>query len=287
MTAQGPPEGHRYRAVAPWPGKRIRALGVSIRDGVAPPPSCPEYGDVIAWYDDLAVRVQTELDSLDWVSLLESRPYRVTSRAKTLDTLREKLRRDRSTPLESVQDVAGVRFEADMTLDEQDAVAHAISAMFLQPPSSIHDLRRAPHAGYRAVHVWLRLPARVEVQVRTTLQGEWANAYESFADIAGHGVRYGEVPDDASLASFMLQLQALSVDQCALLEGEINTLDLAARALRDEFDQRSDESEASAEAHARIARRSAAVQEAKVLFTEGLRDVRRAFDLLAAERRAR
>jgi len=260
---------------------------VSIRDGVAPPPSCPDYGDVIAWYDDLAVKVQTELDSLDWVSLLEGRPYRVTSRAKTVDTLREKLRRDRSTPLESVQDVAGVRFEAYMTLDEQDAVAHAISAMFLQPPSSTHDLRRAPHAGYRAVHVWLRLPARVEVQVRTTLQGEWANAYESFADIAGRGVRYGEIPDDVQLASFMRQLQALSVDQCARLEQEINTLDLAARGLRDKVDRYGDESDVSGEARARIAERSAAVQEAKVRFTKGLREVRQAFDLLAVERRAR
>jgi len=285
MTLQGPPEGHPHFSALPWPGKRIRALGVSIRDGVPPPSSCPDYGDVIAWFDDLAVMVQSDLDSLDWDALLQGRPYRVTSRAKTVDTLREKLKRDHSTPLESVQDVAGVRFEADMTLDEQDAVAHAIAAMFLQPPSSIHDLRADPHAGYRAVHVWLRLPARVEVQVRTTLQGEWANAYEAFADLAGRGVRYGEVPDDPAMAELMGQLQALSVQHCARIEEEINRLDLAARGLRDQLG--SADAENAGEVRRRISERSLAVQEAKVRFEEGLREMRQSFGLLAAERRSR
>lgn len=285
MTPEGPPEGHPYYRALPWPGKRIRSLGVSIRDAVPPPLSCPDYGDVIAWFDDLAVMVQTELDSLDWDALLQGRPYRVTSRAKTVDTLREKLKRDRSTPLESVQDVAGVRFEADMTLDEQNAVAHAIAAMFSQPPSSIHDLRADPHAGYRAVHVWLRLPARVEVQVRTTLQGEWANAYEAFADLAGRGVRYGEIPDDPTMAALRRQLQDLSVLHCARLEEEINRLDLAARGLRD-LDQSVGAANASVGARQRMAERSVAVQEAKVRFEEGLREMRQAFDRLATERRS-
>lgn len=172
-----------------------------------------------------------------------------------------------------------------MTLDEQDAVAHAIAAMFLQPPSSIHDLRADPHAGYRAVHVWLRLPARVEVQVRTPLQGEWANAYEAFADLAGRGVRYGEVPDDPAMAELMGQLQALSVQHCARIEEEINRLDLAARGLRDQLG--SADAENAGEVRRRISERSLAVQEAKVRFEEGLREMRQSFGLLAAERRSR
>lgn len=46
--------------------------------------------------------------------------------------------------------------------------------------------------GYRAVHVIVFLDdARVEVQVRTALQHEWAEAFEKFADRVGRGVRYG------------------------------------------------------------------------------------------------
>lgn len=35
---------------------------------------------------------------------------------------------------------------------------------------------------------------RVEIQVRTLLQGLWANIYERLADGLGRGIRYGELP---------------------------------------------------------------------------------------------
>lgn len=129
------------------------------------------YDDVMLWYNDVAAEVQRFVEALDWQPLLGERTFEVTSRSKTLDTLRQKLRRDRSTPLPSVQDVAGVRFEAEMSLDEQDAIAQAIAGMYGQQPSSLKDLRSNPHSGYRAVHVWLRLPVRVEVQVSHTRSG--------------------------------------------------------------------------------------------------------------------
>lgn len=146
------------------------------------------------WYDGLGAAVQDVLRELDWESLLYDRPRpEITSRAKTIDTLRDKLRRTPNRPLSSVQDVAGVRFECMMTLEEQDVVASAIAAAFDHGPKSVKDLRAEPHWGYRAVHVWLRLPqGHVEVQVRTHLQGAWANAYEALADVLGRGIRYGE-----------------------------------------------------------------------------------------------
>lgn len=132
--------------------------------------------------------------------MLGHREFEVSSRAKTIDTLRDKLRRDRSTPLASVQDIAGVRLEIEMTLSQQTDVARAIAALYGQDPArAIHDIRDTPHSGYRAVHVWLRLPSRVEVQVRTRMQGAWANVYEAMADVAGRGIRYGDLPENEHL----------------------------------------------------------------------------------------
>lgn len=162
---------------------------------------------------------------IDFSDVLGDRKFEVTSRAKTIDTLRDKLRRDRATPLPSVQDIAGVRFEAEMSLREQDEVAARIARRFDHSDSCIHDLRAAPHSGYRAVHLWLRLPARVEVQIRTHLQGEWANAYEAAADQLGREIRYEGMPSDATAQDVVRGLRALSIEHIAALEADRDALD--------------------------------------------------------------
>lgn len=219
----------------PWSGNQLRRLGKCIRDGTPPPPSLPKYDDVMAFYNDLAVETQSRIELLDFKSLLGSRPYEVTSRSKTIDTLRQKLQRDTSTPLPSVQDVAGVRFEAEMSLDEQDAVANAIVGCFGHRPEAIHDLRSNPHSGYRAVHVWLRLPERVEVQIRTHLQGEWANLYEVAADIFGREIRYDELPKDPEAASVVASLHEISlgtIQSLEMLRNELGQLNAQAEDLQ-------------------------------------------------------
>ncbi|SJN40735.1 GTP pyrophosphokinase [Microbacterium esteraromaticum] len=116
-----------------------------------------------------------------------------------------------------------MRFEGEMSLDEQDAVAHAIAGMYGQDPSSVKDMRAQPHSGYRAVHVWLRLPARVEVQVRTHMQGAWANVYEAAADVFGRDIRYRVRPDDPVQRNIVDSLQSLSVVATAKMEEERNS----------------------------------------------------------------
>ncbi len=179
----------------PWSRNQLRKLGSCIRDGRQIPNGLPSYADVMAWHNLLAADIVEQVDAADWRPILGKRPMSSAARPKTIDTLRQKLRRDRNLSLPAVQDLAGVRFEADMSLDEQDAAAAAISEMFGHGVEAIRDLRVRPHSGYRAVHVWLRLPAgRVEVQVRTKLQGVWANMYEAAADVLGREIRYGEFP---------------------------------------------------------------------------------------------
>jgi ppGpp synthetase/RelA/SpoT-type nucleotidyltranferase len=182
------------------------------------------------WYNDLAASVQQRIANLNWPPLLIDRPFEVTSRPKTIDTLREKLLRDRSTPLQNVQDIAGVRFEAEMSLDEQDAVVTAICGVFDHAPATaVRDMRHQPHSGYRGVHIWLRLPARVEVQVRTHLQGSWANTYESVADVYGRDIRYGGLPEDEIPRAIVIALQQMSQQRISEIEkdrNEISTLQL-------------------------------------------------------------
>ncbi|MGM1017992.1 MAG: RelA/SpoT domain-containing protein [Actinomycetota bacterium] len=203
---------------APWSGNQLKKLSRHIRDDTSPPDGLPTYDEVMLWFNDLAAQVQQRINDLDWSSLLNSQEVEVTSRPKTIDTLRQKLLRDPGTPLPSVQDIAGVRFEAEMSLEQQDAVAWAIAGAYGQGAESVKDLREDPHSGYRAVHVWLRLPARVEVQIRTHLQGAWANAYEAAADVLGRSIRYGELPADPMSREIVEALQAISVEQIAAAE---------------------------------------------------------------------
>lgn len=211
--------------IPPWSAKQLRKLGESIRDGLVAKPGLPSYDDVMLYYNDVAAETQDLIAGLDWTTLLDRRPFEVTSRPKTIDTLRQKLVRDRSTPLSNVQDIAGVRFEAEMSLDEQDAVANAISGLFGQSPERcVHDLRTQPHSGYRAVHLWLRLPARVEVQIRTHVQSSWANMYESVADVLGREIRYGAFPTDPDMKRFVIELQRMSVEDIRGLESARNHL---------------------------------------------------------------
>lgn len=236
----------------PWTTSELRRLSHHIRDETPRGDNHPSYGEVVSWYNDLAAEVQKRIAGLNWPPLLLERPFEVTSRPKTLDTLRQKLQRDRRTPLQSVQDIAGVRFEAEMSLDEQDAVAHAICGVFDHDPNvSVHDLRASDHSGYRAVHIWLRLPARVEVQIRTHLQGLWANMYEGAADVLGRGIRYNELPRDETERRIVVGLRELSTKRIAVIEKDRNEVasidltlgDLARRGITkvpDEFRSRLD-----------------------------------------------
>ena len=206
----------------PWGTKQLRRLGEALRDGREPPAGSPPYRDVTMWFTDLAATVQSQISDLDWHRILGDTAFDITSRSKTIDTLRQKLQRDRHTPLPSIQDIAGVRFEADMSISVQDEVARKIAELFGHDPDDrrvVKDLRTTPHSGYRAVHVWLKLPdGRVEVQIRTALQGAWANVYERAADVFGREIRYGQLPRDQAQRQYVQTLIALSEHQVANFE---------------------------------------------------------------------
>jgi len=212
----------------PWSGQTLKKLSRHLRDGTQIPADLPTYDDVMLWYDELVDHVIKEIDSVNWAPLLGDRYRKPTGRAKTVQTLCEKLQRMPTTHLPYIQDIAGVRLEMSMSLMEQDAVADRLAQLFnMDPAKCIVDLRPTPHAGYRAVHVLVDIPdkrGRAEIQVRTKLQGEWANMYEELADLAGREIRYGGLPEDDPRIPLISELQGMSVGMIADLEETSNAL---------------------------------------------------------------
>ncbi|SHV10074.1 GTP pyrophosphokinase yjbM [Mycobacteroides abscessus subsp. abscessus] len=196
-------------ALPPWSKSQLRRLGDALLDRCAPPEGCPDYGAVMLWHNDLAGEVAAILTNTQW-SNKPTGQFAVTARSKTVDTLIQKLARS-SSKLDRVQDIAGVRIDADMSLTQQTLLAHEIADYFGRERATVKDLRDAPHSGYRAVHIWLIVPAgRAEVQIRTLHQSEWANTYEGIADLVGRGIRYNEPSDNERTQRIVQAMHELS-----------------------------------------------------------------------------
>jgi ppGpp synthetase/RelA/SpoT-type nucleotidyltranferase len=100
----------------------------------------------------------------------------LTTRLKTTTSIVEKMRRER-TRLSQMQDIAGLRIVGDFDRSRQDDMATRLSAMY--PASQVIDRRARPSHGYRAVHVIvMEGDCRVEIQIRTRRQDDWARMVE-------------------------------------------------------------------------------------------------------------
>ena len=187
----------------PWSNNQIHKMGKALREG-------EDYDtELFAQFmrhrgmliEELGLIIKDELVSSILVEAKgneevepNSNLYRYSCRPKNLLTLVEKLRRMRTTPIDRIQDVAGLRLDLDCTLEMQDTVARRLEDVMKASGAKrtrILDMRANPHNGYRAVHIHVDFPAgKAEIQIRTPLQAEWANAYEIAADIFGRQIRY-------------------------------------------------------------------------------------------------
>ena len=159
-------------------------------------------------------------------------------RVKTLKTTMEKLHRQPDLrSLAQIRDLVGLRVVVHGTRADQDDVVARIAARLSagdRPPRVI-DRRMDPRAGYRAVHLEIRREGiLIEVQVRTTLQHQWAELYERTADRLGRGLRYGEPVQLALEAETLVRAlddAAATIEAVEAVEADITSTDPAVRQL--------------------------------------------------------
>jgi putative GTP pyrophosphokinase len=114
----------------------------------------------------------------------------VTVRSKSTKSIVEKLKRDGVKQLSSMQDIGGCRVTVS-NLTEQDELVEKLLKAY--PDAKLYDRVAKPSHGYRAKHLVVKqLGQRIEIQVRTTAQHEWALISESVADKFGQNIKYGE-----------------------------------------------------------------------------------------------
>jgi ppGpp synthetase/RelA/SpoT-type nucleotidyltranferase len=167
--------------------KQIDKLGDRLRDADAPAEAdLVLLQEVLTAYDDALQLVRSNLVEIG---------VEPTVRLKTTGTLVDKLRRNRSSSLKTVHDLAGARLVIDGGIPEQDAATARVVSMCVARGyrSEVVDRRSDPREGYRAVHVicWVD-GISVEIQIRSELQDLWAQIFERLADAWGRGLRYGD-----------------------------------------------------------------------------------------------
>lgn len=180
----------------PLPKNAIKMLGKRLAD--SPEPTEDDLAlleELIQCHSDVLAVATPRLADLPESG--EFAVQAVTNRAKTTQTIIEKLRRQPNMDLARMQDLAGIRVVGQFTLEQQDALAAEVMRRFPADPREprLVDRRAAPSWGYRAVHVIATVDdVSVEIQIRTIRQHLWANLTERLGDTLGRGIRYGESP---------------------------------------------------------------------------------------------
>src|SRR5437764_5641279 len=143
-------------------GERLRALEMSESSGVIIPEADHQLLDAYRYsftgaYEDVFTTLRSRLG-------LEP----TGRKPKTIGSIIGKLKRQPTTRLSQMQDIAGCRVVI-AGIETQDAVVGQIVEVFAS--SKVDDRRQRPSFGYRAVHVIVQMEGKpVEIQIRTTLQ---------------------------------------------------------------------------------------------------------------------
>lgn len=199
----------------PFSKSQVDRLGEFYAGKRSSPPD--SHGEIIAWYEWL--KAQT-LDLVSFAIASQERdgqgPFEIaqSSRVKTKSSIADKI--NRGARLSTMQDFAGVRFDVGATHSTLLKIASTIKSLAEQAHATarIRNYLTDPQRGYRAVHVWLtsKTAGRVEIQLRTQLQAEWANTFEKLADLTGRRIRYEDdyQPSDPYLRATLANLLGLS-----------------------------------------------------------------------------
>lgn len=117
----------------------------------------------------------------------------VSQRLKRVPTIIDKLVREPTMQLASMQDIGGCRAVLD-SIDEVRRVQRRLARN--RPPVRVSDYVAQPRAsGYRGVHLVVRYDDRsVEVQLRTQVMHEWAITVELLGGRLGEDLKSGYGP---------------------------------------------------------------------------------------------
>lgn len=122
----------------------------------------------------------------------------LTQRLKRMPTILDKLRRLPTMKLSVMQDIGGCR----AVFSTQAEIEHVLrrftrnSLKRNKAEDTVRDYVTNPRSsGYRGVHVWTRYhDRRIEVQLRTELQHEWAKLVEDLVVLTGTDYKSGDGP---------------------------------------------------------------------------------------------
>jgi hypothetical protein len=166
---------------------QINRLGVRLRDAEVP---SDEDLDLLAQYQrslDPLFQETLEVVRAAYRRALPDLSFEATARPKQVRSVVAKLRRH-GTRLSKMQDLLGFRIVVPR-MHHQEAL---LAELPLGERWAVVDRRKAPSAGYRAVHIVHKGDVGyIECQIRTTLQQLWADISERVDRIVP-GVKYGE-----------------------------------------------------------------------------------------------
>ncbi len=114
------------------------------------------------------------------------------ARIKKFESVVAKLRRQ-PTKLASIEDIGGCRLVV-LTLGDIEDVHQSLDRTL--NIVRFRDYREDAHDGYRAVHLVAQMTPRhrIEIQIRTELQNEWANLSEHLFQRVDPEIKYGGGP---------------------------------------------------------------------------------------------
>ena len=124
----------------------------------------------------------------------------VTQRLKRFSTIVDKLQREPTMQLSTMEDIAGVRVILP-TQSQVTAIRQDIERQARWTIRRVRDYVKGPPGpkddGYRAVHVIVEKSGYyVEIQLRTPWQDAWAQSVEQDTRRLRAGLKFGTGPDD-------------------------------------------------------------------------------------------
>src|SRR5579862_1419176 len=178
-------------------GDRIRR---AVERGEAPTAADLRLLDVYrAWHSPIHYQLQLRVGSAiaDAGESFDMAGVTVVGRPlKTPEAIIAKLVRERGR-LNRIQDIAGARIVVP-NLEAQEAVLRVVLDEFLDGEATIVKDARAEgdELGYRGVHVVVLIEGRyAEIQIRTGLQGLWAQIVERLDEDQGTDLKHGSGPE--------------------------------------------------------------------------------------------